>query len=55
MNKLVLVALRKPYTFVVLAILILVFGAMAVVRKHRLTSFRLFKFPSALSSGSTTA
>jgi multidrug efflux pump subunit AcrB len=29
MNKLVLVALRKPYTFVVLAILILVFGALA--------------------------
>ncbi|HSL06086.1 MAG TPA: efflux RND transporter permease subunit [Nitrospiraceae bacterium] len=29
MNKLVLVALRKPYTFVVLAILILVFGVMA--------------------------
>jgi len=29
MNKLVLVALRRPYTFVVLAILILVFGAMA--------------------------
>src|ERR1051326_6995126 len=29
MNKLVLVALKKPYTFVVLAILILVFGALA--------------------------
>ena len=29
MNKLVQVALKKPYTFVVLAILILVFGAMA--------------------------
>ncbi len=29
MNKLVLVALRRPYTFVVLAILILVFGALA--------------------------
>jgi multidrug efflux pump subunit AcrB len=29
MNKLVLVALRKPYTFVVLAILILIFGALA--------------------------
>ena len=29
MNKLVLVALRKPYTFVVLAILILVFGTLA--------------------------
>jgi multidrug efflux pump subunit AcrB len=30
MNKLVQVALKKPYTFVVLAILIVVFGAMAV-------------------------
>jgi len=30
MNKFVLIALRKPYTFVVLSILILVFGAMAV-------------------------
>ncbi len=30
MNHLVLVALRKPYTFVVLAILIVVFGVMAV-------------------------
>ena len=29
MNKLVLIALRKPYTFVVLAILILVFGTLA--------------------------
>ena len=29
MNNLVLIALRKPYTFVVLAILILVFGALA--------------------------
>jgi len=29
MNQLVLIALRKPYTFVVLAILILVFGALA--------------------------
>ena len=29
MNKLVEVALKRPYTFVVLAILILVFGAMA--------------------------
>jgi multidrug efflux pump subunit AcrB len=29
MNQLVLVALRKPYTFVVLAILILIFGALA--------------------------
>jgi len=32
MNKLVLVALRRPYTFVVLAILILVFGALTVVK-----------------------
>ncbi len=31
MNKLVQVALKKPYTFVVLAILILVFGTMTVV------------------------
>ena len=30
MNKLVQIALRKPYTFVVLSILIVVFGAMAV-------------------------
>ena len=30
MNKLVHIALRRPYTFVVLAILIVVFGAMAV-------------------------
>src|SRR5262245_19243371 len=29
MNKLVLIALRRPYTFVVLAILILVFGTLA--------------------------
>jgi multidrug efflux pump subunit AcrB len=29
MNQLVLVALKKPYTFVVLAILILIFGALA--------------------------
>ena len=29
MNQLVMIALRKPYTFVVLAILILVFGALA--------------------------
>ncbi|HJS66721.1 MAG TPA: efflux RND transporter permease subunit, partial [Nitrospiraceae bacterium] len=32
MNKLVLVALRRPYTFVVLAVLILVFGALTVVK-----------------------
>ncbi len=32
MNKLVLVALRKPYTFIVLTILILVFGAMAALK-----------------------
>ncbi len=31
MNRLVHIALRRPYTFVVLAILIVVFGAMAVV------------------------
>jgi len=31
MNKLVLIALRKPYTFVVLSILIVAFGALAVV------------------------
>jgi multidrug efflux pump subunit AcrB len=31
MNKLVQVALKKPYTFVVLAILILVFGALTIV------------------------
>ena len=31
MKQLVLIALRRPYTFVVLAILIVVFGAMAVV------------------------
>jgi len=30
MNQLVLIALRRPYTFVVLAILIVVFGVMAV-------------------------
>jgi len=32
MKQLVLVALRKPYTFVVLAILILAFGALTVVK-----------------------
>jgi multidrug efflux pump subunit AcrB len=32
MNAIVLVALRRPYTFVVLAILILLFGTMAVLR-----------------------
>ncbi len=32
MNALVLVALRRPYTFVVLAILILLFGAISVLR-----------------------
>ena len=32
MKNLVLVALRRPYTFVVLAILILVFGALTVVK-----------------------
>jgi multidrug efflux pump subunit AcrB len=31
-NALVLIALRRPYTFVVLAILILLFGVMAVLR-----------------------
>jgi multidrug efflux pump subunit AcrB len=31
MNKLVHIALRRPYTFVVLAILIVAFGAMAVI------------------------
>lgn len=31
MNKLVQIALKKPYTFVVLAILILVFGALTIV------------------------
>ena len=31
MNKLVLIALRKPYTFIVLSILIVVFGTMAVL------------------------
>ena len=30
MNQLVLIALKRPYTFVVLAILIVVFGVMAV-------------------------
>ncbi|MEO6307851.1 MAG: efflux RND transporter permease subunit, partial [Nitrospiraceae bacterium] len=32
MKQLVLVALRRPYTFVVLAILILVFGVLTVVK-----------------------
>src|SRR6202045_2907674 len=32
MNAIVVTALKRPYTFVVLAILILLFGAMAVVR-----------------------
>ncbi|KQS76741.1 RND transporter [Methylobacterium sp. Leaf361] len=32
MNAIVLVALRRPYTFVVLAILILLFGALAIYR-----------------------
>ena len=32
MNKLVQIALKKPYTFVVLSILILVFGALTVVK-----------------------
>lgn len=32
MNQIVLVALKRPYTFVVLSILILVFGVRAVVR-----------------------
>ena len=32
MNAIVLVALRRPLTFVVLAILILLFGTMAVFR-----------------------
>ena len=31
MNKLVQIALKKPYTFVVLAILIVVFGVMTIV------------------------
>ncbi len=31
MNKLVQIALKKPYTFVVLAILIVVFGVMTVI------------------------
>ena len=32
MNAIVLVALRRPYTFVVLAILILLFGIMAALK-----------------------
>jgi multidrug efflux pump subunit AcrB len=32
MNEIVLVALRRPYTFVVLAIVILLFGTSAVLR-----------------------
>ena len=32
MNAIVLVALRRPYTFVVLAILILLFGVISVFR-----------------------
>ena len=32
MNAIVLVALKRPYTFVVLAILILLFGAMSVFK-----------------------
>ena len=32
MNAIVLIALRRPYTFVVLAILILLFGAISVLR-----------------------
>lgn len=32
MNQIVLIALRRPYTFVVLAILILLFGTMSVVK-----------------------
>ena len=32
MNKLVEIALKKPYTFVVLSILILVFGALTVLK-----------------------
>src|SRR5215510_13975081 len=31
MNQIVLIALQRPYTFVVLAILIVLFGSMAVV------------------------
>ena len=37
MNNLVQIALKRPYTFVVLAILILVFGAMAVVEALKKT------------------
>ena len=32
MNAIVLIALKRPYTFVVLAILILIFGGRAVLR-----------------------
>src|SRR3984893_9902492 len=32
MNALVLIALKRPYTFVVLAILILLFGAISVLK-----------------------
>jgi hypothetical protein len=32
MNAIVLIALRRPYTFVVLAILILLFGAISVLQ-----------------------
>ena len=32
MKELVLIALRRPYTFVVLALLILLFGAISVLR-----------------------
>jgi len=38
MNAIVLVALKRPYTFVVLAILILVFGGRAALRSP--TDFR---------------
>ncbi len=32
MNQIVLIALRRPYTFVVLAILIVLFGAKSVLQ-----------------------
>ena len=54
MNQIVLIALRRPYTFVVMSILIILLGTKTILR-CRPTSSRISRFPSPPWSGSTPA
>jgi hypothetical protein len=53
MNAIVLVALKRPYTFIVLAILILIFGGRAALRTPT-DIFPNIESPSSRPSGPIT-